>query len=106
MKDLDKKFQKSDKLFPYGHIPLNLLKLFKSVCTYTYMTKTISLTDEAYNLLKSIKLKGESFSDTIKRLTKKGRLTEILDLYPELENVEGFEEAVLENRKALDKRLQ
>lgn len=70
------------------------------------MTKTISLTDEAYNLLKSIKLKGESFSDTIKRLTKKGRLTEILDLYPELENVEGFEEAVLENRKALDKRLQ
>ncbi len=70
------------------------------------MTKTISLTDEAYSSLKNMKLKGESFSDTIKRLTKKGNLTEIMDLYPELENVEEFEEAILENRKALDERLQ
>ena len=70
------------------------------------MTKTISLTDEAYNSLRNMKLKGESFSDTIKRLTKKGNLTEILDLYPELENVEEFEEAIRENRRALDERLQ
>ncbi|MBU7011740.1 MAG: antitoxin VapB family protein [Theionarchaea archaeon] len=70
------------------------------------MTKTISLTDDAYNLLKNMKLKGESFSDTIKRLTKKGKLTEILDLYPELENAQEFEEAIRENRKALNERLQ
>ena len=70
------------------------------------MTKTISLTDEAYKSLRNMKLKGESFSDTIKRLTKKGNLTEILDLYPELENVEEFEEAIRENRRALDERLQ
>ena len=93
----------------YLNILLNLAehfpKLFKSVCTYTYMTKTISLTDEAYNLLKNMKLKGESFSDTIKRLTKKGKLTEILDLYPELENVDEFEEAIRENRKAFDERV-
>jgi predicted CopG family antitoxin len=70
------------------------------------MTKTISLSDEAYNMLKSMKLKGESFSETIKRLTKKGKLTEIVDLYPELENVEEFEEAIQENRKIIDERLQ
>lgn len=70
------------------------------------MTKTMSLTDEAYNSLKNMKLKGESFSDTIKRLTKKGNLTEIRDLYPELENVEEFEVAVRENRRVLDERLQ
>jgi predicted CopG family antitoxin len=66
----------------------------------------MSLTDEAYNSLKNMKLKGESFSDTIKRLTKKGNLTEIRDLYPELENVEEFEVAVRENRRVLDERLQ
>lgn len=69
------------------------------------MTKTISLTDEAYNLLKSMKLKGESFSDTIKRLTKRGKISEILYLYPELQNVEEFEKAITENRKDIDMRL-
>ena len=87
------------------HLAEHFLKVFKSVCTYTYMTKTISLTDEAYNSLRNIKLRGESFSDVIRRLTKKGKLTEILDLYPELESVEEFEEAIRENRKALDERF-
>lgn len=70
------------------------------------MTRTVTLTDEAYTLLKSMTRKGESFSDTIKRLSKKGELTEILDLYPELREVEEFEEAIRENRKALDDRMQ
>lgn len=70
------------------------------------MTRTVTLTEEAYTLLKSMTLEGESFSDTIKRLAKKGKLTEILDLYPELEKVEEFEEAIKENRKALDDRMQ
>ena len=88
------------------HLAEHFLEVFKSVCLYTYVTKTISLTDEAYNSLKSMKLKGETFSDTIKRLTRKGKLTETLDLYPELENTDEFEEAILENRKALNKRLE
>jgi predicted CopG family antitoxin len=66
------------------------------------MSKTISLTNEAYDLLKNMKLKGESFSDTIKRLTKKGKLSEVLFLYPELQETEEFEEAARENRKATD----
>ena len=80
-------------------------KIFKTVHTCTYMSKTISLTNEAYDLLKSMKLKGESFSDTIKRLTKKGKLSEVLFLYPELQEAEEFEKAVRENRKAIDMRL-
>jgi predicted CopG family antitoxin len=66
------------------------------------MSKTISLTNEAYDLLKSMKLKGESFSDTIKRLTKKGKLSGVLFLYPELREAEEFEKAARENRKAIN----
>jgi predicted CopG family antitoxin len=69
------------------------------------MSKTISLTNEAYDLLKSMKLKGESFSDTIKRLAKKGKLSEVLFLYPELQEAEEFEKAVRENRTVIDMRL-
>ncbi len=70
-----------------------------------YMSRTISLTNEAYDLLKTMKLKGESFSDTIKRLARKGKLSEVLYLYPELQKAEEFEEAIRENRKAIDMRL-
>jgi predicted CopG family antitoxin len=80
-------------------------QVFKTVCTCTYMSKTISLTDEAYNILKSMKLKQESFSDTIKRLAKKGKLSEVLYLYPELREAEEFEEAIRDNREAIDTRL-
>ena len=73
--------------------------------TYTYMTKTISLTNDAYDLLKNMKLEGESFSDTIKRLARKGKLSEVLYLYPELQEAEEFKDAIRENRKAIDMRL-
>jgi predicted CopG family antitoxin len=70
------------------------------------MTKTISLTDDAYKILRSMKLKGESFSQTIKRLSKRrGTLSEILDLYPELAEAAEYEEAVEETRKKIDKGL-
>jgi len=35
---------------------------------YIMASKTISVTEEVFNLLKNVKLKGESFGDTIKRL--------------------------------------
>jgi len=71
------------------------------------MVKTISLSDEAYNLLKSIKRKDESFSDVIKRLIgNKGNLTEILDLYPELRDSEDFEKAVEDARKNISDKVR
>jgi predicted CopG family antitoxin len=40
--------------------------------TYTYMTtKTISITEDVYNILILEKQKGESFSDVISRLVKR-----------------------------------
>ena len=71
------------------------------------MTKTISLSDEAYELLKKVKRDNESFSDVIKRLVgKKGELSEILDMYPELKNVEEYEIAVYELRREIDRRFK
>jgi predicted CopG family antitoxin len=71
------------------------------------MTKTISLSDEAYELLKSIKRNDESFSDVIKRLVgKKGKLIDILNLYPELSNIQEYGKAVAEIRKETDRRLE
>lgn len=64
---------------------------------HVHMTRTISLSDEAYNLLKSVKRKDESFSDDIKRLVgNKGRIVKVLEMYPELAESEDFEESIRE----------
>jgi len=43
------------------------------------LAKTIAVSDEVYELLKKFKLPGESFSDTIKRVLKRGgRLTDLI----------------------------
>ena len=71
------------------------------------MTKTISLSDDVYTLLKSIRGKNESFSEAIRRLTSnKGRLMEIVDLYPELSEVSEYEKSVKELRKQIDEDLK
>ncbi|MCS4541547.1 MAG: hypothetical protein HY929_04385 [Euryarchaeota archaeon] len=75
--------------------------------TYTYMTKTISLSDDAYKLLRNMKLKDESFSDVIKRLTKKkATLSEILDLHSELREVSEYENSVKKIRAKLDEEFK
>jgi len=48
------------------------VELYFCVCIHRYMnTKTISIRDDTYNLLKNAKLEGESFSDVIDRLLVK-----------------------------------
>ena len=51
-------------------------------------SKTISVTDEVYNLLKKMKLPHESFGDTIDRLCKSFTSGNLLKWY---ENTEGWE---------------
>ena len=64
------------------------------------MTKSISLPDDVYTLLDSIRGKDETFSEVIRRLTgTKGRLMEILDIYPELSEVTEYEDSVKGLRK-------
>lgn len=71
------------------------------------MTKSISLPDDVYTLLDSIRGKDESFSEVIRRLTgTKGRLMEILDIYPELSEVTEYEESVKGLRKQIDEDLR
>lgn len=71
------------------------------------MTKSISLSEDVYALLNSIRGKGESFSGVIRRLTgNKGRLMEIVDLYPELSEVSEYEESVKRLRKQIDEDLK
>ncbi len=71
------------------------------------MTKSISLSDDVYTLLNSIRGKDETFSEVIRRLTgNKGRLMEILDLYPELSEVSEYEESVKGLRKQIDEALR
>ena len=54
-----------------------------------YMTsKTISVSEDAYELLKKMKLKGESFTQTIKRLAKRRRLTECAGLWSDVSEAE------------------
>jgi predicted CopG family antitoxin len=62
------------------------------------MTKVISLSEEAYAHLKARKLENESFSDAVNRLcARNGSLMDIIDLYPDLKDVDEFEDAILQN---------
>lgn len=71
------------------------------------MTKTISLSDDAYNILKRIKRKNESFSDVIKRIIgSKGNLMEIIDLYPELEGESELKTIVEEIEEEFNKKQE
>lgn len=74
-----------------------------NICMRLYMldrmTKVISLSDEAYTKLKAMKLERESFSDTVNRLCKRtGSLLEILDMYPDLKDIGGFETTIAKDK--------
>lgn len=78
------------------------------LCAYahTQMTKTISLSEEAYRLLRRHKLASESFSDTVTRLARQGgKLSEVVGLYPELRGRTGLANLVRENRRRLDRQV-
>lgn len=57
-------------------------------------TKTLSIRDETYTLLKNAKLEGKSFSDVIDRLLKKekGNLSAYFDALRDDELLESLEE--------------
>lgn len=67
-------------------------------------SKTISVSDEAYARLKAKKKPGESFSDTINRLTAKKRLSEIAGVLDE-EDIRVIEKAVAAIRSQSRERI-
>jgi len=66
-------------------------------------TKTISITEEAYNRLASRKEEKESFSDVINKITKKRDILEFAGLLNEEQGKE-LENAINESRKLSRKR--
>ena len=64
-------------------------------------TKTVSLDEKAYELLKKKKEKGESFSDVVKKLTKEKSLLEIAGIWEDKELRKNIEDT----RKATEKDL-
>lgn len=44
-------------------------------------TKTLTITEEAYNMLSKNKIEGESFSEEIKRILSKKRSKKLIDFF-------------------------
>ena len=63
-------------------------------------TKTVSLDEKAYELVKKKKEKGESFSDVVKKLTKERSLLEIAGIWEDEELRKNIEDT-----KATEKDL-
>ena len=60
----------------------------------TLTSKTISVSEDVYDLLKKMKLKGESFSAAIRRLVKGRRISDCAGLWSDLSD-EAIEEITL-----------
>lgn len=67
-------------------------------------TRTISITEEAYERLKVMKEKNESFTDVINRVTGKRSLLELAGILSE-EDVDKMEEFIKKSRLASRKRM-
>ena len=67
-------------------------------------TRTISITDEAYQRLKAKKETNESFTDVINRLTKKRSLMELVGILSDNE-LEILEKSVTKSRKRSRSRM-
>jgi predicted CopG family antitoxin len=67
-------------------------------------TKSLTITEEAYERLREHKREGESFTETILRLTGDDR--DVLKGFGMMSDVEGFRDAVEETRDELDGDLR
>ena len=63
-------------------------------------SKNISITEDVYRLLSRMKLEGESFSDTIRRLAKRSSLADCAGLWSDLpeEEMEALKGGIQELR--------
>lgn len=76
------------------------------------VTKTLTITEEAYNVLKGNKLREESFSQGIIRLLKQKKKKKLLDFFGIISEEEGatmledFESIKQQNIRLLKERLK
>lgn len=67
-------------------------------------TKSLTITEDAYDRLEEYKKEGESFTDTILRLT--GDQRDVMKGFGAMKDVDGFRESVAETRAKLDSDLR
>ncbi len=67
-------------------------------------TKSITITDDAYNRLASFKEPNESFSDVVNKLTKKGSLLELAGILSN-EDARELKENIRELRKRMEEEV-
>ena len=68
-------------------------------------TKTISISDEAYNLLRAIREGNESFTETILKIAKKDPLERLTGILSKKE-ADELRSHIKASREAIDKRLE
>jgi predicted CopG family antitoxin len=71
-------------------------------------SKTISVSEDAYELLMKMKLNGESFTETIRRLAKRRRLADCAGLWSDVSDKEigTYLENIDELRQRASKSLE
>jgi len=71
-------------------------------------SKNISVTDDVYELLSKMKLKNESFSDTIRRLAKRRDLNEFAGAWGDMtqNEIQAFNSELHELREKTDQSLR
>lgn len=67
-------------------------------------TKTITITEDAYESLKEHKREGESFTDTILRITSSNH--DVMKGFGAMKDVDGFADAVESTREEFDGDLR
>ncbi|HLD12758.1 MAG TPA: antitoxin VapB family protein [Candidatus Nanoarchaeia archaeon] len=72
------------------------------------MVKTITIMDDAYELLKGKKEQDESFSDTIRRLCQKSAfdIKKMVGILPQERSLEELQRIIKESRKQADTNYQ
>lgn len=70
--------------------------------------RTISVSEDAYELLKKLRLKDETFTDTIKRLAKRRKLTDCAGAWSDIpeEEMEEYWANIREHREKAQESLE
>ena len=88
----------------------NKIQIFIYAYAYAYtMVKVVSLSNKAYENLKSLKGERESFSDVVLKIVNRERKTSLLEFagvwkdLPEIDRI--FENVVKDRSKASDRKI-
>lgn len=70
---------------------------------YTYMTKVISLSDDAYESLKAMKNEGESFSEVVRRIAHKS-IFDFFGAWPDKKELDRISRELKKERESFKTR--